>query len=67
MTFPLCRELGLMHVEGKASIRKRKVLENFSLDEIISNAAIRSTVALKLGNIEIERMIEAKYYEDLKE
>jgi hypothetical protein len=56
-----------MHVEGKASIRKRKVLEKFPLDEIIKSPSVRATVALRLGNIEVERMIEAKHYEDLSE
>jgi len=61
----LCAELGKQYVENKAYSRKKKVYERFTLDEIKSSPAVRATVALRLGNIELEKDIEMKHFEEL--
>lgn len=56
---------GLQYASKKAEERKQKTIKSFTLDELKYNPALRASVALRLGNIEIEKMIEEQHFKEL--
>lgn len=56
---------GLQYASEKAEERKQKTVRSFTLDELKYNQALRASVALRLGNIEIEKMIEEHHFKEL--